>query len=553
MRLLPALLAAPFLLAACGQAPDPERPPAAPVATDAARHVPTRAQVEAFLAEGPEPGLRKLAVADYWLHYKMMQATGIERELGGEPQAAAALQALGDAFERKLRGAEADLPRLVPAAFTGEGMASGFMGLGMGNMAGMMTGGMMSSGVSRMSDAQLADLVKAGPISFGSGDGKGELRIGEDGSLAQSMEFEVNERGVNGKVKLKTRMDACPDAEGKVTVTLQTESRMSVSGKPGTGGSVHSEFRYERWLDDDAHLIDGADGGASELRIRMGGIEDFQSQHVEITTGYARDGTPIFRNHEEGGYSIFRPDEVARTQDLLRGAQLLQTLVAEAMLRGMGAGTSPWESGRCVELKVTSDPVKRKGIRPNTAFDLEARPRAKADGAPAGGTVTATLDGGSSLQPATGKVPADAKYGYAGPAGKNEKASIAFEARSRRGVGKATLGFDTSETAYRIKGGQNDFFANVVVCSLTRPFDIRSTAGIVMHMSGGESGGSWTQSGKAAGVAWSGGGSYTLSAAEDGGAWLTAKGTATISTPMGRYSDSVEPTFSVTPVEEACE
>lgn len=549
--LLPPLLASLLAIAACSQAPDAPKPSAAPA--QAASPVPTQAELDRFLAESADPTLRKLAVADYWLHYKLMQATGIERELGGEAQAIAALQALGDAYERRLRGAEADIPKLVPAAFTGEGMASGFVGMGMGGFLGMMTGGMMSGAMSSMSDAHLADLVKAGPIKFDGNGGKAEIRIGEDGSLSQSMELDVNEHGVNGKVKLKTRMDACPDADGKVTVTLQTDSQMSVSGKPGTGGSVHSEFRYERWLDDDAHLIDGGNGGASELRIRVGGIEDFRSQHVEITTGYGRDGTPVFRNHEESGYSIFRPDEVARTQELLRGAQLLQTLIAEAMLRGMGAGTSPWESGRCVELQVTSDPGKRKGIRPDTAFDLEARPRAKADGAPAGGTVTATLDGGSSLQPASGKVPADARYGYAGPARKKEKASIAFEARSKRGVGRATLEFDTNEGAYRIKGGQNDFFANVVVCSLTGPFDIRSTAGIVMHMSGGESGGTWTQSGTAAGVAWSGSGSYTVSPAEGGGAWLTANGSSTITTPMGRYSDSVEPTFSVTPVEEACE
>ena len=65
----------------------------------------------------------------------------------------------------------------------------------------------------------------------------------------------------------------------------------------------------------------------------------------------------------------------------------------------------------------------------------------------AGGTVTATLNGGASLQPASGKVPADARYQYAGPAQKKEKATIDFEARSKRGVGKATLEFDTRQPA----------------------------------------------------------------------------------------------------------
>src|SRR5690606_4062694 len=124
------------------------------------------------------------------------------------------------------------------------------------------------------------------------------------------------------------------------------------------------------------------------------------------------------------------------------------------------------ETGRCVDLQVRADPGKRTGARPNTAYTLFANPRAKLDGAPAGGTVTATLDGESTLNPTT-KVRADAQFDYANPSKKDEKASVAFEARSRRGVGRATLDFDTRKGAYRISGGQNDFQANTVVCSVT--------------------------------------------------------------------------------------
>src|SRR5688572_29815904 len=117
-------------------------------------------------------------------------------------------------------------------------------------------------------------------------------------------------------------------------------------------------------------------------------------------------------------------DEVENAMKLVQATDFLQTIVAESMLRGVGAQSgSPWESGRCIDLKVSSSPAKRKGIRPNTAFDLEALPRAKSDGASVGGTVTATLNGEASLQPASGKVRADAKYGYAGPTEKDKTAS----------------------------------------------------------------------------------------------------------------------------------
>jgi len=544
-RTLSCLIGCLATLAACSPATQQPAMPATSTVTGAS-HLPTRSDVDRFLKDGPEPTLQALRPLDFWVQYKMMQATGIEQALGGETQTIAAMKAMGDAYERKLRGAEAEAPKMIPAAFTGEGMSSGMAGLGMGAFAGVLTGGMLSGAVSSMSDRDLADLVKAGPIKFDGGGGNAELSLGEDGSLTQSMAFDVNEHGLNGKVKIKIHMDACPDTQGKLTVHLDVDSSMSVSGKPGTGGHVHTQFDYERYLDDDAHLIDNSDGGASNLRIQLGGIENFEQQQVDITTGHERGGKEVFIHHDESGLSIFHPEEVDRMRGMIRGAELLNTVIAEAMLRGLGSASAPWESGRCVKLDVTSDPSKRKGIRPNTAFDLEAKPRAKADGAPAGGNVTAILSGGASLQPASGKVAADAKFQYAGPDKKDQAANVQFEARSKRGVGKATLEFDTKQGGYRIIGGQNDFKANTIVCSIEGPFDIPSSVGIVMHMSpSGDQGGSWTQSGNAAGVRWSGGGTYTLALDAAGNGALRASGTATIKTPMGSYTDSVEPRFRV--------
>jgi hypothetical protein len=533
-----------LVLAACSKSPDDAKQPAAALAS----HLPSKAEVDRFVAEGPDPTLRKLSVTDYWLHYKLMQATGIERELGGEAQAIAALQALGDAYERKLRGAEADMPKMIPAAFTGEGMDSGFTGMGMGGFVGLLTGGMLASAVRDMSDKDLADMAKAGPIKFGGNDGNAELHFSEDGSMAQSMAFEVNEHGLNGKVKLKIKMPACPDPQGKVTVDIDVDSQMSVSGKPGTGGSVRSQFKYERYLDDDAHLMDSGDGMASNLRIQMGGAENFQNQSVDITTGYERGGKPVFDNHGEQGFSIFRPEEVEHTKKLLQGAETLQTLIAEVMLRGLGSGGSPWESGRCIDLKVTSNPAKRKGVKPNTAFDLEAIPRAKADGAPAGGSVTATLSGGASLQPASGKVPADAKYQYAGPDKKDEEASVAFESRSKRGVGKATLEFDTKASrAYTAAGGLDDFHGTGTICDLGKPFTISGGGNTVTFTPSGEQGGSYSYKGNMGGIGVYGNGTYTASADENGGS-ITGTGNGCVKTPMGTHCNGGTEQYTLTPI-----
>ncbi len=294
-------------------------------------------------------------------------------------------------------------------------------------------------------------------------------------------------------------MDACPDASGKVTVESDVDSTVQVTGKPGTGGYVRSHFVYERYLDDDAHLVWGPDGSSSNMRIAMGGTENGQSQQVDLTTGWERGGTGIFSNHHESGFSIFRMEEVERTRKMVESAQLLQTLMAEVMLRGMKQ--APQESGRCILLDASSTPSRRTGVKPSTSFDVVAAPRVKSDGSVPGGSVRATLSGGESLTREGEKLAPDAQYTYTAPAKKDQVASIAFEARSRRGVGRASLAFDTRDRqAYRIKGGQNDFVADTVVCSLGQPFNIPSSAGLVMHMSGGDGGGTWTLSGQAAGV-----------------------------------------------------
>lgn len=534
-----------LLLAGCSRAPP--SPGIAEPSVAAPSRTPTRAQVDAFRAQGPEPALQALRPLDYWLHYAVLRGTGVEEALGGEAQAVAALRALATDYERQARGAEADVPRLWPAAFTGEGMGAGFLGLGLGAFGGLLVGGSIQGMVAGMSDERLAELASAGPANVG-GDKGMSISVGQDGSIDQRFDYEGKvAEGLNGRIKLKMSMPACPDANGRIRIESDIDSSVQVTGKAGTGGYVRSHFVYDRWVDDDARLLEGNTGSASDMRIRLGGFENYEGQHVELSAGWTREGKETFQNHHESGYSLFRMDEVARTQQLLQGAQLLQALMAEVMLRG-----TPWESGRCVELQATSSPARRTGIRPNTAFDLEAMPRARADGAPAGGTVTATLSGGASLQPSSGKVPADARYAYAGPEQEDAEASIAFEARSRRGVGRATLAFDTRRVrAYAAAGGLDDFHGTGTIYNLAEPFTISGGGNTVTFTPTSDAGGSYRYAGNMGGIGVYGNGRYTVSA-DAGGGTLTGSGNGCVKTPMGTRCGSGTERYVLTPIA-ACE
>ena len=461
-------------LAACSRPTPDAAAPAEPAAS------PVRAELVRLRREGPLPAAREASKLEFWLHYKLMQATGMSQALGGEERTLAALKTVGMGVEHSAAAAQSDVPRMLPADFDGNGMDAGIMGAGYGLIGSAITGGMLNG----LTPDQVAQAMQNGPIKLGGKDGSAQIDIAQNG-MDTELEQTVDADGVTGKVKTKVHLDACPDASGKLVVTIDTESQMSAGGKQG---AVKAKFRVERQLDDDARLIDGGD---ATLEITMDGTGASGPLHaganVSTTNG--------FQPFEESGFNIFHPEEAQHTADLMNGMFVTLQAMAEAMLTGaLSGGEPPWESGRCVDLQVRSDPAKRKGARPNTAYTLFAEPRAKSDGMPTGGTVKATLNGANRLNP-TGKIKADAKFDYANPEKKDQSASIDFEARSRRGVGKATLDFDTKKGGYRIVAVSSGACAEpITVCDISKPFTNTICGGTVTwtHTPTGDKGGDFT-------------------------------------------------------------
>lgn len=476
MRIPPrtCLCLALLALAACSRPTPDAAAPAKPAAS------PVRAELVRLQREGPLPAAREASKLEFWLHYKLMQATGMSQALGGEERTLAALKTVGMGVERSATAAQSDVPRMLPADFDGNGMDAGIMGAGYGLIGSAITGGMLNG----LTPDQVAQAMQNGPIKLGGKDGSAQIDIAQNG-MDTELEQTVDADGVTGKVKTKVHLDACPDASGKLVVTIDTESQMSAGGKQG---AVKAKFRVERQLDDDARLIDGGD---ATLEITMDGTGASGPLHaganVSTTNG--------FQPFEESGFNIFHPEEAQHTADLMNGMFVTLQAMAEAMLTGaLSGGEPPWESGRCVDLQVRSDPAKRKGARPNTAYTLFAEPRAKSDGMPTGGTVKANLNGANRLNP-TGKIKADAKFDYANPEKKDQSASIDFEARSRRGVGKATLDFDTKKGGYRIAAVSSGACAEpITVCDISKPFTNTICGGTVTwtHTPTGDKGGDFT-------------------------------------------------------------
>ena len=409
-------------------------------------------------AQGPDATAREFTQLEYALTRSLMKAGGLDAALGGEAKADAALGALYTDYERKARALRAELPKAIIPANEGGGGGMGAEGWG-GTAASTVLGG---------SQASTAAQAWENGVDRGESTGHAESNVTGDqvsvdwtpDSATMTTEVKADIDGLKGKVKTTVKLKTCPDPEGRVVVEFE-----SVSSVAAGSGSANSTVKttMEVHVDDDANLI--KDQMESESRAQQS-TSGGSSVDASSTVSTSRDTIGNTVNGLGGGAS-------AEDGKMAQGMAGMGRYAAYTALL-MGAQKA-WQSGKCVDLQVRSDPAKRKGAKPNTAYTLFAEPRAKIDGMPAGGTVKATLNGANRLNP-TGKVKADAKFDYANPERKDQRASIDFEARSKRGIGKATLDFDTKKGGYRIALDNGE---SITACDITKPFSGKIGRGMI--------------------------------------------------------------------------
>ena len=445
-----------LVLAACSPQQDGQAPgkPAADSPIAAAN-----AEFARLQAQGTDATAREITKLEYALTRRLMKAGGLDAALGGEAKADSALTALFVDYERKAHALQTELPKAFAPANEGGGG-------GMGGAEGW--GGAAASSVLGGSQAETAARAWENGVDRGETTGHAEANIGGDhvsvdwtgDSATMTSEVEGNiPGGLKGKVKTTVSLKTCPDAEGKVVAEFESNSSVAAGG---ASADSRVKSKVTAFVDDDANLIDDKlDSQSSAQQSTSGGAHVDANDDLSTVTGAAGGKT----NAMSGG----------ATEADGKMAQGMASMGRYAARQAILAAQKAWQSGKCVKLEVRSDPAKRKGAKPNTAYTLFAEPRAISDGQPTGGTVKATLNGGNRLNP-TGKVKADAKFDYANPEQKEQSATIDFEARSKRGVGKATLEFDTKKGGYRIALDNGE---SITTCDITKPFSGKIGAGMI--------------------------------------------------------------------------
>jgi hypothetical protein len=506
--------AAALMLSACTSAPAAAPSGSGSVTGDLA------AQVTAFLALAPEEQEAQLRTLSADVERQLVTLSGLEKELGGPTKATAAYTAMtSDMVARatKFRATSGYVGKFGGMARSADAPSAASLGgmIFVGWMLGALSAG---TSVSASNDAKPGAEPQRDVKTDDSGVNKSTLvREASLESTSVDWAMETTEKGVTGKVRVKNTINPCPNPAGEFTGTISmTASSTTAGGRVGSNTSI--EIAITGHVDDDAKLV-GYDVTSQNQAAEFG---NGNNKWAEVTDKVSWAGDKVASASRTVGRTAGNPPPEFGQQwaNLGRMTEMMLTSkVLEAAQKG-------WESGRCVTLVPTASPDKRKGLTPSATVTITAPPRSRIDGSKVGGTVTATLTGDTSVDPAATKVPADATFTYTAPGEKYKSGTVALEARSRRGVAKAELVFDTRQNAYKVTG----FLASAPsgttftgsICSPDKPFTVATSGdmvGTVSYRPKSDTAGSLTFKGKVgnAPLSMSGSGTYTLEEPKDSG------------------------------------
>ena len=244
--------------------------------------------------------------------------------------------------------------------------------------------------------------------------------------------------GLVGKLKTHFDIVACPNAQGVFTLKAKVETSMTKSGG-ASGQKATLDVSITGQVTDDAELA----YSDIDTRMEMADFTNGKGAYVDFNLKYGIGSStrPASGTVNRTGGRITD----AFANDAYAMGRIMSLLVAITL---SDAAEKAWKSGRCVALEPTTDPAKRTGLQPSTSVAISAAPRSRIDGGPVGGAVTATLSGEGAVTPSGTRVPADASFAYTAASTVGKAGKVALEARSRRGVAKAELNFDTAEDSW---------------------------------------------------------------------------------------------------------
>ena len=496
------------------------------------------AEVEGFAALPVDEQEARVKSLSAQLERELFAASGLEEALGGPAAADAAFEALATTMNGHFAELRESPPKLQLIAYN---LAQGADGPSSG---GLVFGGYMAAAIGAAGAIEATSGGESGSGSHQSGSGDKTAKFEVSGSREQislRIAGDFSEGGMTGKLKSDVDMTVCPDANGEVTGKVVIDVSATKTGT-NTGQNARLEVDFT------GHVNGNADLAATDVdsRMQMADFAGGKGSFVDVATtiGLGASTTPYSATINRHAGSVTQ----AQVTEASTLASLYGIVIAAQV---MNEAEKAWKSGRCVKIDAATDPAKRTGIEPGSTATITAAPRSLVDGSAVGGTVTAALTGGASLNPAGTPVPADARFTYTAPAEVGATATVALEARSKRGIGKADVTFSTGKPSYTADGSSKNSRGDTMhvtgtIPDLSKPFALQGaiTGGTVTlkFTPKDDRSGKFAVSG-AFGL--SGGGSYTITGEGSGPLTLKTNGRACVG--VSGICDKSNATITLTP------
>ncbi len=463
---------------------------------------PLQAEVDALLAMSPAEQEAKLAALDGQMERQLWKLSGLEADLGG---AAAADAVFADHSQGIVAIARTSGNLPVVSSGLRRTATPSNPNLGEGMFGGIIV---VTLGSSLASSNDLKD----GESGSRSTDDKTMTATLARDNVQLDVDVKYESGGVTTKLKSLLKINPCPDATGHIEAKVSIDvSATKTGGSTGQNGTLELNITGE--VNDDAKLV----SSDADFRMQWADFVASKGSYVDVAGTFGDTKVTTAKLNRSGGADNPSLQTSAVGLAILFG-MLMKTKILEEAEKG-------WQSGRCVTLQPTAVPGPT-AMQPGATSTITAAPRSRVDGTPVGGSVAATLSaGGASVDPSGSKVPADATFTYTAPGEVDKTGTVSLEARSKRGVAKASIDFDTKRSAYTASGGTEVIYSGKVG-DLSKPFTINGAGQgfnvVYSYTPTSTTGGTMSYTGSGSGITLKGSGSYTISGADPDPLTLTA-------------------------------
>lgn len=565
--LLVAALAAPVMLAACGDSKTPDSSqgksgPGAPlknvtipkVDQNAPFPAMSAAVFDALSTEVPEMKQRREAVLTaerdaIKAAIDNMRAKSKSPTKAKSSRKKVGATMLGPARFPTLAEAPADIratPWIGSLDMISSAMAAAPEISGLGNVQqfiiGHQIGSMIGTGISdeviKAGGSKTIDMPgeKAGTV-----DASVTVSAQQDGTASGELSTKVNmpQFGLNANSKVHITGDLCPGPDGKVEFTV----KFSSDGRAGSGGSVI----YDRVLEGKVTAMVGEDANVINSDMDL-------KQAIRSTAGgrqvYIETSVPAKVTGRSYGSAKWGDRKVVRTssQAVSADAALSDSELDSAYHLAMGALESAkefWQSGKCIKIEATSP----GNVSPGATSKIPVAVKHRKDGSSVPAKVAVQLTGGASVSPAViPQAPGDVTHVAVGERGKTM--TITLTATSRRGKDVKELTISTGQS-FSIEGGADSFHGTGTICDIGKPFTVTGSGVVVKFTPTSDKGGTYDYSGNMSGFAVFGKGTYTVSYQGDTPVGIIATGPGSVKTPMGVQTNTGTEKYTLSPAGSA--